>query len=245
MTKKSLASLFFSLLLASCARTEMPSSSKPSSGNMVPYPASLVQIFMNDCTKHSSQASCSCTIDKIQNRYSLEEYTLLVKKMSVNKETLPDEIFNFFEKCSQENPTGSNNPNPKEQPKPPSSVSYYEKLKRYFPDEGKKVVYQVSSGKTNGGIDVNYYVVISRDVIPHVAIVSVLAHEQNTDICKQWFSLDVMESGVYSLSNKKATPEELSGKAEMVYQALNESRVIIANSTSLSCKRFPLFLQDY
>jgi hypothetical protein len=238
MTKKSLVSLFFSLLLASCARTEMLSS-KPSSGNMVPYPASAVQNFMNSCTESDSQASCSCTIDKIQNRYSLEEFTLIGKKVSVSEQNLPDEIMDFAKKCSQENP------NLRENSKPPSSVSYYEKLKRYFPDEGKKVVYQVSSGKTDGGIDVNYYVVISRDVIPHVTIVSVLAHEQNTDICKQWFSLDLMESGVYSLSNKKATPQELSGKAEMVYQALNESRVIIANSTSLSCKRFPLFLQDY
>ena len=82
--KKSLASLFFSLLLASCARTEMPDTNpssiignKPSSVTSVSYPANLVQNFMNACTKNSSQAYCSCTIDKIQNRYSLEEYSLL------------------------------------------------------------------------------------------------------------------------------------------------------------------------
>jgi hypothetical protein len=78
--------------------SSMPSS-KPASSNSVPYPASVVQNFMNACTKSKgSQAYCSCTIDKIQNRYSLEEYSQLEVKMLVNK-TLPEEILNFMGKC--------------------------------------------------------------------------------------------------------------------------------------------------
>jgi hypothetical protein len=257
MIKKSLASLFFSLLLASCARTEMPSSkpssmpdSKPSSGNSVPYPASVVQNFMNACTKsNTSQAYCSCVIDKTQNRYSLEEYLLLEEKMSVDK-NLPIEMLNFTLECksssSPENSTSSNNlPSPIE--KPASSVDYYEKLKSYFPDEGKKRVYQVSSGKTDGGIDVNFYVVIDRDTIPYTAAVSVLAHRQDTDRCEVFTSFELIEDAkrVYSVMDKKATPEELSNRAEMVYQGLNESGVILANSTLLSCEKFPVLLQDY
>ena len=128
-----------------------------------------------------------------------------------------------------------------------SSVDYYEKLKSYFPDEGKKIVYEVSSGKIDGGIDVNFYVVISKDQIPYVTTVYVLAHRQDTDICEQFFSFDLMkdEKTVYSLSDKKATPEELSHRASIVDQALNESSVVLADSTLLSCKRFPFFLQDY
>jgi hypothetical protein len=242
MTKKSLASLFFSLLLASCARTEMPSS-KPSSGNMVPYPASAVQNFMNSCTKSDSQASCSCTIDKIQNRYSLEEFTLIAKKVSVNEQNLPDEIMDFGEKCSKENPTptGNNNlPNSRENPKPPSSVSYYEKLKRYLPDEGRKVVYRYYGEKKD---DVIFYVVINREIIPQIPTVSVLEHKRDTDICRQLFSFHLTEDGVYSLvGNKEDTPEELSRKSEMAYQAL-ESGVIIAHQKLLSCKRGPSYLE--
>jgi hypothetical protein len=149
---------------------------------------------------------------------------------------------------SSENSTESNNlVNPIEKQKSTSSVDYYEKLKSYFPDEGKKIVYEISSGKTDEGIDVNFYVVISKDLIPYVTTVSVLSHRQDTDICEQFFSFDLMkdEKTVYSLSDKKATPEELAHRAEIVDQALNESSVVLADSTLLSCKRFPFFLQDY
>jgi len=73
--------------------------SKHSLSNSVPYPASVVQNFMNACTNNKgSQSYCSCAIDKIQNRYSLEEYSQLEVKMVLNK-TLPDEILNFMGNC--------------------------------------------------------------------------------------------------------------------------------------------------
>ena len=69
------------------------------SGNSVPYPAAFVQNFMNSCTRNgSSQATCSCTIDKIQSRYSLEEMSQIEVKIQATR-VVPEEILNFIGTC--------------------------------------------------------------------------------------------------------------------------------------------------
>lgn len=123
-----------------------------------------------------------------------------------------------------------------------SSVNYYEKLLPYLPDEGKKKVYEISDGD-----DPTFYIALSRDVIPYTTNVTVLVNEQGSNECNTWFSLDVIDElgTVHSLSNEEYTPQELSEMAEMVYQGLDESGVLLARTSLMSCDKLPFFLHDY
>ena len=79
--------------------------------------------------------------------------------------------------------------------------------------------------------------------------VNVLAHRADTDVCEAWFSLDIPEASgeVHSILDKESTPEKLSEQAEMVYQSLNESGVVLSprNIGLLSCDKMPFFLSDH
>lgn len=63
------------------------------------YPAAYVQNFMNGCIySGGTQIICSCIIDKIQERYSLEEFSQIEVKMQATG-VLPEEILDFVGTC--------------------------------------------------------------------------------------------------------------------------------------------------
>ncbi len=81
------------------SRNSSTRGNKVSSSNSIPYPAAVVQNFMNSCTKNgNSQVTCSCVIDKIQSRYSLEEMSQIEVKSQATG-VLPEEILDFVGTC--------------------------------------------------------------------------------------------------------------------------------------------------
>jgi len=65
------------------------------------YPASVTQNFMNMCaTNGGNQEICSCVLDKIQRKYTFEEFTVIEAKMSLGQQ-MPDEFLGFVAECKQ------------------------------------------------------------------------------------------------------------------------------------------------
>ena len=76
-------------------------SSQPTQQVQNVYPPSVVQNFMDACmSTGGGQAYCSCTLEEIQGRYSLEEYTTLEIRM-LNTGQLPEELAGVTAKCVQ------------------------------------------------------------------------------------------------------------------------------------------------
>lgn len=74
--------------------------------NKKQYPAELTQNFMNACTLNGGeQEMCSCLLEKIQEKYTLEEYSAIETKIQFGK--TPDEFLEFLGKarvqCSKKN----------------------------------------------------------------------------------------------------------------------------------------------
>ena len=87
------AILFASFILTSCG---------PKKND---YPADVTQNFMNSCqsTSDGDQKLCSCLLDKIQEKYTFEEFSAIEVKMQAGQ--TPSEFLDFVGKaraeCSQ------------------------------------------------------------------------------------------------------------------------------------------------
>jgi hypothetical protein len=63
------------------------------------YPPFVVQNFMNQCvTSGSSQEVCSCALERVQRKFSLEEYNLMEMK-TVGEKAPPDEFLRTISAC--------------------------------------------------------------------------------------------------------------------------------------------------
>ena len=62
------------------------------------YPADVVQTFMNSCEANSGGRTkvCACMLEKIQEKYTLEEFSTLEVKMQAGK--TPEEFLEFIGK---------------------------------------------------------------------------------------------------------------------------------------------------
>ena len=72
------------------------------------YPPQLVQAFMSSCTKPSNNQSldmmeqvCTCSINKIQNNYSFEQFITIALEMKDKKEP-PQQMKEFAIQCAAE-----------------------------------------------------------------------------------------------------------------------------------------------
>ncbi len=177
----------------------------------------------------------SCTIN-----YNTESQSSKSSEKSTGSNNFPNQT-----KTPPSTSTGSNNfPNQTKTPPSTSSVNYFEKLKDYLPPEGEADLYQTAKEKTDGGIDVQFYVYIDRALFPHIVSVRILSHRTDTDVCEEQASLVIPEASgqVSSLVHKEATPEQLSDLAELVYKSLNEEGIFIVNPSTLPCKVFPNYI---
>lgn len=92
-------------------KPENPTTSQQQPANI--YPSRLVQSFMEGCTKKESniggvnmQSVCSCSINKIQNEYPLEEFMVMVLDMAEKKNKPPERIVQIATECAIENLSG-------------------------------------------------------------------------------------------------------------------------------------------
>jgi hypothetical protein len=71
------------------------------------YPPQVVQTFMSACTQPRNNPSinmeqvCTCSINKIQNHYSLEQFITIALEMNDKKEP-PQEMKEFALQCAVE-----------------------------------------------------------------------------------------------------------------------------------------------
>ena len=89
------------------AATRTSANSTPASNNAqrptekVAYPQSVADEFMKSCQKAGSNAKfCRCLFDKIQDRYSLEEFSVIESKLIAG--TPPEEFVEFTGKARAE-----------------------------------------------------------------------------------------------------------------------------------------------
>ena len=84
------AILFASFILTSCGTKKND------------YPANVTQNFMNSCqtTSGGDQNLCSCLLEKIQEKYTFEEFTAIEVKMQTGK--TPSEFLDFVGKAKAE-----------------------------------------------------------------------------------------------------------------------------------------------
>jgi hypothetical protein len=66
------------------------------------YPSDVTQNFMNSCqeTSGGDQKMCSCLLDKIQEKYSYEEFSAIEVKMQAGQ--TPQEFLDFVGKARAE-----------------------------------------------------------------------------------------------------------------------------------------------
>jgi hypothetical protein len=66
------------------------------------YPSDVTQNFMNACQKTSgvNQKMCSCLLDKIQEKYTYEEFSAIEVKMQSGQ--TPQEVLDFIGKARAE-----------------------------------------------------------------------------------------------------------------------------------------------
>ena len=70
----------------------------PASGERVPYPQAVADEFLKSCTKAGSDAKfCACIFEKIQSKYSFEEFSVIESKIIAGK--APDEFVEFSGKA--------------------------------------------------------------------------------------------------------------------------------------------------
>jgi len=67
--------------------------------NTVPYPKNVAQNFVNACARSAPRSICECTFKKIENRYTLKEFTQIDAQASTGQ-PLPDEIMTFIISCT-------------------------------------------------------------------------------------------------------------------------------------------------
>jgi hypothetical protein len=71
------------------------------------YPPQIVQAFMSACTQPRNEQSinmeqvCTCSINKIQNHYSFEQFITIALEMKDSKEP-PQEMKDFALQCAVE-----------------------------------------------------------------------------------------------------------------------------------------------
>ncbi len=66
------------------------------------YPADVTQNFMNSCqtTSGGNQELCSCLLDKIQGKYTYEEFSAIEVKMQAGQ--TPSDFLDFVGKARAE-----------------------------------------------------------------------------------------------------------------------------------------------
>lgn len=66
------------------------------------YPAAVTQDFMNSCEESSGGDvnGCACLLDKIQEKYTIEEFNIIETKMSVDQ--TPSDFLEFIGKAKAE-----------------------------------------------------------------------------------------------------------------------------------------------
>ena len=66
------------------------------------YPSDVTQNFMNSCeeTSGGDQKMCSCLLDKIQEKYTFEEFSAIEVKMQAGQ--TPEEFLGFIGKARAE-----------------------------------------------------------------------------------------------------------------------------------------------
>lgn len=66
------------------------------------YPAEVTQNFMNACTENSggNQEACACILEKIQKKYSIEEYSAMELKIQAGQ--APSDFLEFIGKARVE-----------------------------------------------------------------------------------------------------------------------------------------------
>jgi hypothetical protein len=74
-------------------------SSESASTDKAAYPEEVVQNFMDSCMKSGgNQAQCSCSINKIQERYSFDEFKQVEAEIQRTNE-LPSGMVEILESC--------------------------------------------------------------------------------------------------------------------------------------------------
>jgi len=74
------------------------------------YPPSVVQNFMDACmSTGGGQAYCSCTLEEIQGRYTVDEFSVLETKY-LNTGQMPEELAGVMAKCVQAQATSDTPP---------------------------------------------------------------------------------------------------------------------------------------
>jgi len=73
-----------------------------------PYPGEVVQIFVSSCVEGGKKISpammkkiCSCSIEGIQNQYTLSEFIKISEELDANKPMRP-EMTNIVQSCAQQ-----------------------------------------------------------------------------------------------------------------------------------------------
>lgn len=102
---------FLTVTLSACNEQRLASNSSPttSSGadtnspqNANVYPEAAVKAFMNSCTKDrgaKAEAVCSCSINKIQDKYSFEQFRKMIKDAKASGEK-PKELREIVKYCA-------------------------------------------------------------------------------------------------------------------------------------------------
>lgn len=101
---------FLTVNLSACNDQRLASNNSPTSSpgvdtNSRPaanvYPEAAVKFFMNSCTKNKgakAEAVCSCSINKIQDKYSFEQFRQMIKDAKASGEK-PKELRDIVKSC--------------------------------------------------------------------------------------------------------------------------------------------------
>ena len=78
-----------------------PVGNTPAPAAKAAYPQQVADEFLKSCEEAGSEASfCKCVFDKIQGKYTFEEFSVIESKMSAGK--TPDEFVEFTGKARAE-----------------------------------------------------------------------------------------------------------------------------------------------
>jgi hypothetical protein len=99
--------LFFSLTaaLAGCGNNNSQNvnsgSSNKSADGKNEYPQEVADAFVKSCQGSGAKAEvCSCMLDKMQHKYTFEEFTVIETKMRAGR--TPDDVLEFMGKARAE-----------------------------------------------------------------------------------------------------------------------------------------------
>lgn len=62
------------------------------------YPPEVVENFLRACGSHASEGACRCSLDKVRERYTADEYRTLEARIAATRQA-PEELLDIIATC--------------------------------------------------------------------------------------------------------------------------------------------------